>query len=171
MKKLLIGTLFIGLASLGYSQNTNITAEEVKLSDVTITSVNFEYLDKVREGTLSERVFTLEKKASRFNLKESPFFNPGGLNLFRFTKRNDKIVATYNDDGKILSTQEVYNNILLPPTVREALYLAYPDWNLQKNKYLVSYNHRNGAKKVYKVQIRKDGIKKNLKFDVDGNGI
>lgn len=170
MKKLLIGTLFIGLASLGFSQSATSEMEEVKLSDVTITSLNTDYLDKVGES-LSPWVFTLEKRASRFNIKESPFFNPGGISKFRFATRKGKIYATYNDDGKILSTQEFYGNIILPPTVREALYRAYPDWYMHKNTYLVSYNREKGAKKVYKIQIQKDGSKKSLKLDGEGNPI
>jgi len=171
MKKFFIGTLFIGLASLGFSQSGNSEMKEVKLSDVTITALNDDYLDKVGESeSLSPWVFTLEREASRFNVKESPNFYPGGTNKFGFIKRKGKIIATYNDDGKIVSTKEFYGDIMLPNAVREALYLAYPEWNMKKNTYLVSYDHRRGAKKVYKIQIQNDEKRtKTVKFDDEGN--
>ncbi len=170
MKKLLIGTLFIGLASLGYSQASDAEMEEVKLSGVTMKPLNLGYLDKVGES-LSPWVFTLEKKASQFDIKKSPFFIRGERSEIIFIQRKGEINATYDYNGKILSTRERYSNLLLPPAIRNAVYRAYPDWNMEKNTYLVSYNHRKGAKKVYKVQIRKNGLKKNLKLNVDGNGI
>ncbi len=170
MKKLLIGILIIGLASLGYSQASDTAMEEVKLSDVTIMPLNPDYLDKVGES-LSPWVFTLERKASQFDIKKSPSFIQGERSEILFTQRKGKINATYDSKGKIISTQEKYSNLLLPSVVRTAVYRAYPDWNMEKNTYHVSYNHKKGAKKVYKVQIRKEGVKKNLKFDVNGNGI
>ncbi len=170
MKKFLIGIMILGLASLGYSQAFDAEMEEVKLSDVTITPMNPDYLDKVGES-LSPWVFTLEKRASRYSIKDSTSFIPGVINRVRFIQRKGELTATYNYNGKILSTRERYSNLVLPPAVRNAVFSDYPDWNMKKNTYHVSYNHKKGAKKVYKVQIRKDGIKKNLKLDVNGNWI
>lgn len=171
MKKLLIGTMFMGLASLGISQVSNDLLEKVKLSDVTIIPLNMEYLDKVHDGPKSERVFTMEKKASRYNIKESPFFNQRGLNMIHFAQNKGNILATYDDNGKIVSANERYKDLTPPPAVRNAVYKQYPGWDIYGNVYLVSYHHKNGVKKIYKIQIRKDGQKKKLRFDFDGNSI
>lgn len=169
MKKLLIGTLFIGLASLGFSQSSNDVMEEVKLSDVAVTP-NQAYLDKVRDGTISYRVFTLEKKASRYTIKESPFYNgSGGLHKIKFAQKIGNILATYDPKGKILSTSERYKNVMLPKAVRNRVYTEYPGWKMEDNAYLVSYHHKKGTKKMYKIQVRKDRLKKNLKIDAEGN--
>ncbi len=172
MKKFLIGTMIIALASLGYSQGANHTMDEVRLSDVTITPINIDYIEKVREGILSERVITLEKKASRYNIKESPFFNiHSKVFEIRFKHRNGRINAVYNRNGKIVSAYEWHKNLKLPPAVRNAVFRIHPDWQMYRNAYLVSYRHRKGAKKLLKIQIRKDGLTKSLKFDIDGNRI
>ncbi len=171
MKKFLIGTMIIGLASLGYSQNANRTMNEVRLSDVTITPLNIDYIEKVREGTVSKRVFTLEKKASRYNITESPFFNPRGLSKINFAQKKGKILATYTGNGKIVSTSERYKDLLLPIAVRNAIYKGHPGWTMYGNAYLISYHHKKGVKKFYKIRIRRDNLTMNLRFDIDGNRI
>ncbi len=170
MKKLVIGMLFLGLASLGFSQSSNAGLEEVKLSDVTITPLNLDYIDKVREDDVSEKVFTMEKKASRYNIKESPFFNNhAGLFKIKFSKKNGRIIAVYDREGKIRSTMERYKDLMLPPAVRNSVYRAHPDWTMVGNAYLVSYHYNNGVKKVYKVKIAKGDLQKKLKMDTQGN--
>lgn len=171
MKKLIIGIMILGLASLGYAQSATSEMEEVKLSDVTLTPLNTDYLNKMQEGNIADRVFILEKKASRYNVKESPFFNPLGLSEIYFSQKRGKILATYNSNGKIVSTSERYKDLILPMPVRNAVFKGYPGWTIYGNTYLVSYWQNKGTKKAYKIKIRKDGLKKNLKFDVDGNRI
>ncbi len=170
MKKLMIGTLLIGFASLGFSQSSNTGLEEVKLSDVTITPINLDYIDKVQEDTISEKVFTMERKASRYNIKESPFFNNhAGLFEIKFSKKNGRITAIYDREGKIRSAMERYKNLKLPPAVRNSVYKAHPGWTMVGNAYLVSYHYNNGVKKVYKVKIAKGDLQKKLKIDTEGN--
>lgn len=171
MKKFLIGTMILGLASLGYSQGSDTAIEEVKLSDVTVTPINAEYMNEVHGGTGSIRVYTLEREASRFNLKESPFFNEGGLSKVQFSQKNGRISATYSFDGKILSANEKYKNLILPKAVRNAVYEQYSDWDIDSTVYLVNYNSKRGAKKVYKITVKKGPHKMNLKYDVEGNRI
>jgi len=171
MKKFLIGIMILGLASLGYSQGSDTAMEEVKLSDVTVTPINAGYMSEVSGGTISTRVYRLEKEASRYNLKESPFFNRGGISKIQFSQKNGRITATFNDDGKILSALERYKDLILPAAVRNSVFKQYADWDMKSNVYLVNYHHKKGAKKVYKIQVEKDGKKKKLTYDEDGNQI
>jgi len=172
MKNLLSGIMILGLASLMYSQSADTAMEEVKLSDVTITPpINADYMNEVSGGTNSIRVFTLEKEASRYNLKESPFYNERGLSKIQFSQKNGRIKATYNVNGKIVRASERYEDLKLPVAVRNAAYKQNPDWSMQGNVYLVSYHHKNGTTKVYKIHFKKGSQKKNLTFDSDGNQI
>ena len=166
MKKLFLGMLFLGLANLAYAQNSDGASEEIKLSDVEVTPINLPYLDKVQEGVRSEWVITLEKKASRYNVKTSPYFGgPLALSKVKFAHRNGSIFATYNPEGKLLHTHERYENIALPNAIRNRVSSEFPEWSMSKNIYSVNYNHKKGAKKLYKIQVEKDGIKKSLKLD------
>lgn len=171
MKKIMIGIMILGLASLGYSQGSDTAMEEVKLSDVTITPLNAEYMSEVGGGFIATRVFTLEREASRYNLKESPFYNKSGLSKIQFSQKNGRISATYNFDGKILSAHEKFKNLILPAAVRNAIFNQYSDWDINGNVYLVNYHHKKGARKVYKIQLKKGPLKMNVKYDVEGNQI
>lgn len=168
MKKFLIGTMIMGLASLTYSQNSNGDPAEIKLSDVEI-GLNLAYLDEVQNGVQSNRVISLERKASRFILKESKFFSPYGLSKVKFARKKGNILATYDPEGNILSTYERYNNIVLPQLIRNKVYSEYPDWIMLNNTYSVAYDYKKGVRKMYKIQVEKDGLKKKLKFDSEGN--
>ncbi len=170
MKKVVFGLMIIGLANLVYSQGTNGKIEEIKLSGVEIAPRNLVYIDKVSEGTVSERVLTLERQASRFNIKESPFFD-NHSNSFEvsFKQKDGNIRATYDRDGKILSSSEMFKNIALPQAVRNNMYKESPGWTMQKNAYLVTYSSDKDVKKVFKIQVRKDNVKKYLKLDIKGN--
>ncbi len=170
MKKSVIGTLFLGLASLGFSQSSDANFKQVKLSDVTVSPINLDYIDKVREGAISEKVFTMEKKASRYNIKESPFFNNHEETFeIRFSKKNGRITAIYDRNGKIQSTIERYKDLKLPPAVRNSVYKAYTGWTMVGNAYLVSYHSKLGVKKVYKVRMAKGDLQTNVKIDTEGN--
>lgn len=75
MKKLVFGTIFLGLASLGYSQNSDCGKDAIELTGVEVGPVNHAYLDNLGDGVISPSVFILEKRASRYNVKESPFYS------------------------------------------------------------------------------------------------
>ncbi|WP_209405738.1 hypothetical protein [Pseudozobellia sp. WGM2] len=168
MSKSLIGTLCMGLASLGLAQNPQELPKEEKINDT--ATVNQQYLDNVRGGTISSRVFTLEKKASRYNIKKSLFYgDTGEVNKIKFSQDNDNLMVTYGLNGKILFTSESYKNLMLPTAVRNRVYIEYPGCTMLNNTYLVSYHHKRGTKKMYKIQVQKEQFKKTLSIDTEGN--
>ncbi len=168
MKKAVFGAMMLGIASLGYSQSTNSKIDEVKMSGVEVAPRNLAYMDKVSEGTISDRVLVLEKKASRYNIKEAPFFNNRSEKFqVAFKQKDGNIFATYDRDGKILTSSEKFKDIALPPVVRNTIYKDNPGWILHSNAYMVSYNHGKDVKKTYKAQIRKGNLKKYLKLALD----
>ena len=174
MKKLIFGLFLLGLTNLVHSQN-NGTAVNIVLEPVTIKPLNLSYLKEVQHKDTPELVKNLENEAARYDITESPVFEREfeAYEVIFETKKEGGttglITATYNSEGKILSSVEHYKNILLPETVRTAILNKYPGWKIYKDVYLVTYRNNNNSKKVFKVQIRKDGERKNLKLDYDGN--
>ncbi|WP_274476194.1 hypothetical protein [Mangrovimonas aestuarii] len=181
MKTLLIGLVLLGLTSLTKTQaQSNEQIGAVALEDVVISAdnievlpVNLSYIHSVVDEDTPTRVRDLEGHAARFDIKETEEFD-SRYEAYEviFKERNGgtgRIVATYDSDGKILRSYEKFTDLLLPPTVRNAVFKAHPGWTLQKDAYLVSYFHNRDVKKVYKVQITKGDEKKNLKLDIDGN--
>lgn len=171
MKTVIFGLLFLGFASLSFSQS-NQEIEEVKLADVVISPLNLSYLNAVHDKNTPESVKYLENKVARFDITESPVFD----NQFEAyevifkeaSSKGGKIIATYNSEGKILKSFEKFNDVTLPPSVRNAVYKEYPGWTIHSDTYLVSYYMNSNIKKVYKLKIKKNDEKKTLKIDVDG---
>ena len=170
MKNLAIGLFVLGLTSLGFSQNKNSEVELVNLNDVVITSANMRYLAKVQDQSVSEHVKILENEASTCNVYQLPGFD-GRKESFKTIFRGTKgyIIATYDNNGNILKTSERYHDIKLPVKVRKSLFKEFPDWSVNDITYSVSYRIDQDAKKVYKIQIEKENLKKTLKIDSDGN--
>ncbi|MBT8304804.1 MAG: DUF3450 domain-containing protein, partial [Bacteroidia bacterium] len=112
MKSLITGLLFVGLTSLGVAQNNGI--EQVELSEVNVTPLNLTYLNTVQDTDTPEKVKELENVASRYDVTESPVFNKKFEAYEVIFKETDgKIVATYDQNGKILSSMERFSNVVL----------------------------------------------------------
>lgn len=170
MKKLVIGFILIGLTTLSYSQSDN----NITLEPVTIKALNLNYLRKVQTKDTPDVAKQLENTAARYDITEDPMFEREfeAYEVVFKTKTEGGstglITATYDSEGKILKSVEKYKNILLPKTVRAAIGEKYPSWIIHKDVYLVSYRTNKEAKKLFRVQIRKDGNRKNLKLDYNG---
>ncbi len=165
MKKYAVGLLLAGLTSLGLAQDPEPIVREVALEGVTLVSPNASYLASVQDRATPENVLKLERKAASYNLKESPIYNKidKAYEVF-FSNSKGKIVATYNDDGKIITSYEKFSDVILPPYVRNTVHSAYPGWTMNSNTYLVSYYKNKGVKKIYHFKIEKDGETKSLKM-------
>ncbi len=174
MKKIVFGAILLGFASLGYSQNTDCGKNTIHLTGVEVSPVDQNYLNKVNGGTFSEIVLDLQGRASRYNIKESSVYDfnsdKGKTYVVSFKGDNGRILATYNQSGKIIRAHENYNDLILPPAVRNAAYKEHPDWTLYGTKYSVYYNGKS-AKKKYQVQLKKNNKIENLKFNIDGKKI
>ncbi len=165
--------MLLGVANLGHSQNSNdCSKNEIALSEVEVFPMDQAYFDEVAKGVVSTEVYALERKASEYNVKKNLYFEGNGKKVYhvRFNKKKSEILATYDNDGKIVYAHETYEDLTLPPAVRNSVHKENPDWKVKGTTYVVFYNGE-GADKMYRVQLKKEKMKKNLKFDVDGNRI
>ncbi len=167
MKKLFINLIALSLVSLGYSQ-FNLEAKEVALDEVTVSSLNAPYLRTVKVEEMPPSVYQLENKAARFDVTKSDQYK-SYFEAYEviFSQDNGKIVATYDKEGKIISSFERFNNITLPSAVRNAIWKEHPGWAIKKDVYLVNYFGDQGVTRTCRVQLIKDGEKKNIKLDLD----
>ena len=175
MRTQVIGLLFLGLTSLMNAQsnsdakNVGEEVSNVELSGLVI-SANSKYMNKAYDENSSIEVRELVQRVADFDLKETNIFDPkfDSYNV-NFSTRQSEIEAIYDSKGVVQSTNERYNNILVPNSIRHAVYRDYPGWTLHKNTYSVTYSQNGNIKKLYKIQVRKDGERKNLKIDVVNN--
>ena len=162
--------LTLSLFGLGTAQT-----KEIKLENVTIKPLNLNYLKKVQDKNTPAFVKALESRAARYDITESPLFKrdfDAYEVVFDAVKKNGAdgtIMATYDQNGKILNSVERYKNVSLPKAIRDACLEKYPDYKIHKDFYLVTYNYdENSVEKMYKVQLRNGSSKKSLKIDADG---
>jgi len=175
MRTQVIGLLFLGITSLMTAQtsaddiNVDDEINNVELNNLVI-SANSKYMNKAYDENASNTIKNLEQIVASFKIKNTSTYS-SEFDSYLVNFRNDKtaINTVYNSDGTILSSNEKFKDVLMPHTVRQALYKEYPGWTIHKNSYHVSYSENRNVKKLYKIQVRKDGEKKNLKVDIVNN--
>lgn len=160
-------TLFIALIL-----TSNLLAQDPKteeLSEVIVTAVNYKYLSSIDSKETPTPVKLLERKVASYRLKkddiyedEYPFYTVS------FYIPEGKIVAVYDEDGKILRTIERFKNLELPDAVLQAIEKKYLGWKIVDDVYLIDYNHQKGVNRTFKIKLQKR--KKTLKVKLDEKG-
>ena len=170
MKNLFIGLMAIGLTSLCFSQSSMNGIEEVQLEGVVVSAPNYSYLMNVLEVNTSPRVKQLELEAAKYDIRDAKNYHPSFETIqVVFTQTNGKIIAVYDNDGQIVKSYEKFKNVILPREVLSNIFMDHEGWQLNKDTYQVTYNRGEDVKKIYKVQLSKGDLKKNLTIDSDGN--
>ncbi|MBE9490208.1 MAG: nicotinate-nucleotide adenylyltransferase [Bacteroidetes bacterium] len=165
MKKVIVGLFILGLTTQLFAQNTNIE----ELPTVVLHNVNYKYLSDVNINNEAQIVEFLQNEVASFNLKNTDVYDDEESKYeIYFMIPDGYILANYNNEGKITSTLERFNNSKLPPTVLRSVTDNYPGWSISKNTYSVTYNHGKGAAKSYKL-ILENGDQR-IRVKTDGNG-
>ncbi|MGY8914183.1 MAG: nicotinate-nucleotide adenylyltransferase [Flavobacteriales bacterium] len=151
---------------------TNLWAQEPKteeLSEVVVTAVNYKYLSSIDSKVTPTTVKLLERKVASYKIKnENIFEDEYPFYTVSFYIPEGKIVAVYDEDGKILRTIERFKNLDLPEVVLQSLEKKYPGWKIVDDVYLIDYNHQKGVNRTFKIKLQKR--KKTLKVKLDEKG-
>lgn len=168
MKNFVVGILVFGFTSLCFAQQSDQIKPEV-LPDVIITPLNTTYLSAVQSENTPKRVKNLQDKAARFNITELPIFDHS-FEAYEviFSEDKNKIIATYDKNGKIQQSFEKFKDVSLPYEVRNSIALNYPGWDILGDTYVVNYYSDKTIKKEYKIKIRNDKTTKRLKINHEG---
>ena len=165
MKKFIIGLFVIGLTSQVFAQVTKVE----KLSNVTVTAINYKYLNAIDSKEVAIPVKMLERKAAAYNVEDSEFYTDDFVYYtISFVIPEGKIVAVYNDEGEVIRTIERFENVKLPTAVRDAVAERFPQWTIVKDAYRVSYVKDKGAKKSYKLKLKNGDKTMRVKIDDAG---
>ncbi len=129
-------------------------------------ALNFNYLTNIKANEASFIVAQLQRLVANFDIKTSSVYDNSEAATYNVVFKNNQgeIVATYNNEGKILSTVEKYEDVVIPVNLRIAISKQFPGWAFQSNIYLISYTENNGISKKYKIKINKGKHKKTLKL-------
>ncbi len=157
--------MLISAISIGFAQEKEQTIE---LEGVTLSPLNMDYLYTVVDKNMPLSVQKLERRVALFDITELDIYN-GDFEAYEvfFEQHNGSIIATYDAKGKIMESYEKFRDITLPLPIREYIAERNPGWQIHKDVYIVSYFDDKDVSKVARVQLVKDGLKKNLKINVN----
>ncbi len=162
MKKPILIILLFALSSQVYSQVT-------ELKEVVITAVNYKYLNSVDSEDTDVSVQLLEEKVAMHQLKDSNlYYDDYDTYHITFYIPDGKILAAYDNEGKLIRTIEKFKNVKLPMKVRDAIAKRYPNWSMVEDVYRVNY-HKGVVKKQYKVTLKNGDETMKVKLDEKGD--
>jgi hypothetical protein len=164
MKKSILNLVVFCLTFGMYSQIT-------QLPEVTITAVNYKYLNAVENEDVDLNVQMLQEQVAMYDLKNSDLYGDEySTYTVSFFIPNGKILAAYDRDGKVIRTIEKFKNVKLPKNVRNAVFKRFPNWSLEKDVYLVNYHNKNEkVSKEYKVKLKNGKKTMRVKLAENGN--
>ena len=171
MKNLLISLALIGFVSISFSQIQEHAFNNYELASVVINAPNYAYLQKVQDFNTPIRVKKLENKVSKYDIKSHDIYDVAFEDNYKviFEETKSKIVVTYDKHGNILTSIEKFEDVRLPKEIYKSIAKKYPKWAIIKDSYLVKYyQEKEKVYKIYKIEIAKDGIHKNLRINSKG---
>lgn len=165
MKKFIVGLFVLGLASPLFSQ----VVKTEELSEVVVMAVNYKYLNQVDNTEAAIPVKMLERKAAAYDVTTKDYYEDDfDFYTVSFYIPDGKLVAVYDPEGKIIRTIEKFNDVALPDAVKKAVLKRYPNWEIVKDVYRVSYTDTKGAKKTYKLKLMNGDKVLRVKMNEDG---
>jgi hypothetical protein len=142
------------------------------MPEITVTAVRYKYLSAVNQKELAQPVKMLERQAAEYNVKKSEYYEDEYDNYFiSFFIPQGEILATYDQDGKLLRTAGKFKNVSLPMVITQAVKDRFPQWRVAEDAYLVNYYEDSGAKKVYKLTLQNGDKRLKVKLNEKGEFI
>ena len=112
------------------------------------------------------RVMELESSFISYNLGKD--FEGHDSYLLILEVEGGILSATFNNEGKLLSVVERFENAKLPEKVRVSLAKKYPEWTLVKDKFLYIQKQGEVKKKEYKIIMKRNNKIKRIIVDENG---
>ena len=165
MRKLLLILILLGFSTQVFGQ------VEETLPEVEVLGFHFKYIDAMGDEIDAPAVVKkLHEHVGNFDILESDVYDLEMDNYqFTFEIPQGRILAGYDKEGELLWTVERFKDVKPPYNVLKKVALEYPGWAFDKTFYTIRYNEDSGATKKYKVIISKDGKKKRITLNPEGN--
>lgn len=166
MKKM---KLLLMLCALMAWKATNVLAQET-LPPVTVVSLNYKYFKSVSDMNAGQPVRLLERYAASYDVKQSEYYEDEYENYFiSFYIPEGHVLATYDNNGKIIRSAERFKNVALPKAVSRSIANRYPGWSIAKDIYVVNYySNTENTDKVYKLKLARGDERLRVKTNENG---
>ncbi|WP_296385424.1 hypothetical protein [Winogradskyella sp.] len=130
---------------------------------------NIRYINEVVSNSESLIIKKIQNIAAYYNIENADGYDAKKKSTYDvvFTETNCKIEATYNSEGEILNSSEVYLDMRLPMSLVKLILMENDKWHISDNIQKIYYSNNNGVYSIYEVEIKKDNKLKKLKFKID----
>ncbi|MCF1192695.1 hypothetical protein LRR18_13950 [Mangrovimonas sp. AS39] len=147
---------------------SNYELPEIKRSSRT-SVLHATYLKKTKEINMSKHIQNLRKYVSNYDYRKNENFDVlSQTSEVKFQSEKGYILVTYDVNGKIIKTEEVFKDVKIPLRVRQTVFYVYPGWILTKVKYHSQYMENQPNTTFYKVEIQKGDETKSIKVNSKG---
>lgn len=171
MKSIICLLVILGFTLTGFAQENSTMSEErmdsKKLPEIVIKRAGDDfsvYLPEYESG--DHKIKTLQESFIAYDLGKD--YEGFDNYLVTMKIKDGSLVATYNENGKLTSVVEKYDNVKLPMDVVYGVYKKYPGWRIVNDKYLYSQEDGDVVKKQYNLKLTKD--KQTKKIVVSSKG-
>jgi hypothetical protein len=171
MKKTILGLFLIGFMVQSYAQQNDVlfkaklNKEEMPVAIVENVSQDFPDL-VVEEFDAVPLEFVEDDVIIDRSIESNNDYDTYQVIL---KGKNESLVATYNKDGKLISTVEHGKNVELPISVENAVEKDFPRWVITEDHYkMIHYKNKTKIDR-YKLIIKKGKNTKKIYFDASGN--
>ncbi|WP_316635663.1 hypothetical protein [uncultured Flavobacterium sp.] len=159
MKTFLIFLSFFSLTANSFSQgeNSSIKEGEIKMEDlpaVVIKSAGKDFSVYLPDRNADANVIALQQKFISYDLGKD--YEGYAEYLVVLESNKGSLSATYNQNGKLTSVVENYENVQLPAKVIYSIYKEYPGWTIVKDKFFYTQKEGDITKKEYNLKITKE---------------
>lgn len=168
MKQFLIGLCLLGLTSSTFAQNDLLFKKVLKrehVPKVILEAIDIDFPGYEIAELTGVPIEYVEDEAYIVSDFDSDDIETYEISL---DGKDERIVATYNSDGKLISAIEKMENVTPPMAVSRALFTAFPGWTISKDAYHMSRFANGKEKERFRFMMTKDGMKKHIY--TDGNG-
>jgi hypothetical protein len=166
MKKL---TTMLAIAAAVTGFSTAACAQDL-LPGVTVVFANYKYIKSVSDSSAAQPVKEMQNMTATYDIKNADYYEDDYEDYYiTFYIPNGRILAVYDQNGKLLRTAEKFKNVALPQAVNNAVTAKYPEWTIPKDVYLVSYAEDQGGQKIYKLLLHNGDKRMRVKVDDKGN--
>ena len=162
-------TLLFIVSGLAVILITPTWAQVIELPEIEIVATRYKYLDALGEEA-SVPVQQVEEAVADFDVQSADFYQDE-YDTYRvaFYIPEGRVLAAYDNEGRLLRTAERFKDVKLPKAVLEAVAERFPNWGITKDVYLVNYHENTGkANKRYKLTLENGD--KRMRVKVDENG-
>lgn len=168
MKKIILGLCLIGFAMQSHGQDILFQAKikKEKVPTVIIEAVDYEFGDfEIIEFYAIPIEFIEEDVYINRNIESDEDYDTYQVTL---KGKNSKMVATYNKEGKLLSTVEHLKNVAPNIEVKKAVLRDFSGWTITKDHYKMTHFGDKKKKERYKLNLEKGNAK--MVVFMDGKG-